>query len=107
MQPLKRIIYGIKVITKSDDKKEKMYHVTYYYFVQAVLPDEHVTLNEDIYDKISYAATAIRYLDIISCDEIEPGDSDYHLYDYLYRTKDTKLFHVKDMVVYKLNEVLY
>jgi hypothetical protein len=107
MQPLKRIIYSIKVITKSDDHKEKMYQVTYYYVVQAVLPDEHVTLNENIYNKISYKDTDIRYLDIISCDEIEPEDSDYYLYDYLYKTKDTKLFHVKDMVVYKLNEVLY
>lgn len=107
MQPLKRIMYCIKVIERTGTKKDKMYHVTYYYFVQAVERHEHVSLNEDIYSKIRYSDDAMRYLDIVSCEEIEPEDSDYYLYEYLYGTEDIKLFHIREMVVYKLDEVLY
>ncbi|TDM02157.1 hypothetical protein [Macrococcus carouselicus] len=107
MKPLKRIIYGIKVITKSGAKRQEMYNVVYYYFVQAVKKDEYVALNEDIYNKISYPEDAIRYLDIISCEEIDSADSDYYLYEYLYLSEDIKLFHIKEMVVYKLDEVVY
>ncbi|GGB09695.1 hypothetical protein ERX37_07595 [Macrococcus hajekii] len=107
MKTLKRIIYGIKVITKSGAKGQEIYNVVYYYFVQAVQKDDYVALNEDIYKKISYPEDAIRYLDIINCEDIDPEDSDYYLYEYLHYSKDIKLFHVKEMVVYKLDEVLY
>lgn len=57
MKPLKRIIYGIKVITKSGPKGQEMYNVIYYYFVQAVRKDEYVALNEDIYKKSAILKT--------------------------------------------------
>lgn len=107
MQPLKRIIYCIKVIIKSEDKVNPIYHVTYHYLVQAVAISEPVKLNDSIYNKVSFPKTAIRYLDIIETDEINPDDTDYEEYVYLHRTGDIKLFYSKEMVTYQLNEVHY
>lgn len=105
MQPLKRIIYCIKVIIKSTEKESPIYHVTYHYLVQAVPLREPVKLNDSIYNKVSFPATAIRYLDIIATDEIDPEDSDYEEYLHLHQTGDIKLFLSKKIVTYQLNEV--
>lgn len=107
MQPLKRIIYNLEVILKTVNNGEKMYHVSYHYFVQAVEQHAHVTLSDQLYDRVKCNDEAMRYLDVVSCDEIDPEDSDYYLYDYLYHHQEVMEFYVKDMVVYKLDEVLY
>lgn len=105
MESLKRIMYCIKVIIKTEDEGYPMYNVTYHYLVQAVPVTEPIKLNDSIYNKVSFPKTAIRYLDIISTDEINADDSDFEEYMYLYRTKDIKLFYTKDIVTYQLNEV--
>lgn len=104
MDSIKRIIYSIKVIDKIDD--EQLYDVIYYYFVQAVPFNTHVKLDDSIYDQITYSYDAIRYLDIVSCEEIFPEDSDYYLYEALDASGDIKMFHSKAMTVYKLDEVI-
>ncbi|MCE4956707.1 hypothetical protein [Macrococcoides caseolyticum] len=105
MQPLKRIIYCIKVIIKSEDEVHPMYHVTYHYLVQAVSLSEPIKLDDSIYNKVSFPSTAIRYLDIIETEEIEPSDSDYEMYLHLYQSEVIQLFHSKAYVTYQLNEV--
>ncbi|MCU7557910.1 hypothetical protein ROU88_09540 [Macrococcus capreoli] len=105
MQPLKRIIYCIKVIIKSDDKVNPMYHVTYHYLVQAVSISEPIKLDDSIYNKVSFPKTAIRYLDIVEIDEIAPEDTDYADYLSLFQSGDIQVFYSKDIVTYQLNEV--
>ncbi|WP_414045399.1 hypothetical protein ACMGE5_03170 [Macrococcus equi] len=106
MQPLKRIIYCIKVIIKSEDKVNPMYHVTYHYLVQTVQLSQPIQLNDSIYNKVSFPKTAIRYLDVVETDEINPNDTDFEEYLYLYRSGDIKLFYTKEIVTYQLKEVL-
>ncbi|WP_414042058.1 hypothetical protein [Macrococcus animalis] len=105
MQPLKRLMYCIKVIIKSEEKDNPVYHITYHYLVQAVALSEPIKLNDSIYNKVSFPASAIRYLDIVGTDEINPNDTDYEEYVHLYRSGDIKLFYSKEIVTYQLNEV--
>lgn len=105
MEPLKRIIYCIKVAVKSEEIDNPIYHVSYYYLTQVVPFNTHVSLDESIYNKIQYPSNAMRYLDIVSTDEIFPEDTDYEEYLYLSKKDDIQLFYVKDMVMYPLDEV--
>lgn len=104
MEPLKRIIYCIKLIYNDGDCNP-IYDVGYHYIVQVINSNERVDLNDSIYECVTYHPTTVRFLEVYAIDIIYPEDEDYAQYLYLSHEAKLHLFYSKQMKTFKLSNV--